>query len=115
MLTIVETRGYLARAEKLLSEAERDRVTVEIAAKPDLGAVMRGTGGVRKARFAMGGRGKSAGVRVIYYFYNETLPAFLLMVYAKNEKDNITQEQRNKLADAVKVLRDSYGVGRHGE
>jgi len=44
-----------------------------------------------------------------YYYYNETLPVFLLTVFAKNEKDNLTKAERNALAKLVRILRDSYG------
>jgi len=68
LLTIVETDAYLTRAEKRLDEAERETIKTKIALDPECGAVMRGTGGVRKVRFAVGNRGQSAGVRVVYYF-----------------------------------------------
>jgi len=50
-----------------------------------------------------------------YYFHNERMPAFLLTVFGKNEKDNLSQEERNNLAKAVRVLRERYGGRRHGE
>jgi hypothetical protein len=113
LLTIVETRAYLARADKLLDEDAREGIKVEIATDPECGVVMRGTGGVRKFRFAVGNRGQSAGVRVVYYFCNERMPAFLLTVFAKNEKDNLSKEERNNLAKLVNVLREQYGES-HG-
>lgn len=109
LLTIVETRAYLTRAEKLLDEDEREAIKSMIASDPECGAVMRGTGGVRKARFAVGNRGQSGGVRVIYYVHNELMPAFLLTVFAKNEKSNLSQAERNELAKLARVLRETYG------
>ena len=68
LLTVAETPEYLRRADRLLSSAEQTRVVEYLAANPRTGDLIRGTGGVRKLRWARGGRGKSGGVRVIYYF-----------------------------------------------
>ena len=62
------------------------------------GAVLKETGGIRKVRFATGERGKSGGVRVVYYFHSEVMPVFLLTLFAKNEKDNLSKSERNSLA-----------------
>lgn len=75
-----------------------------LAADPLCGDLIQGTGGVRKIRFAIQGRGKSGGVRVVYYYYNETRPLFLLTVFSKNEKGNLTMAERNSLAKLVKAL-----------
>lgn len=111
LVTIVETRAYLARAEALLSGEERDGLKVMLAADPECGAVMRGTGGIRKVRLPLQGRGKSGGARVVYYYRNDAMPLFLLTVFAKNEKDNLSPAERNQLAALVKALADSYGRG----
>ncbi len=60
--------------------------------------VMAGTGGFRKVRFARQGRGKSAGARVIYIYRNDKFPVFLITVFAKNRKANLTKAERNALA-----------------
>lgn len=108
-ITVVELPGYLGRAERLLSEAERDEVVTVVATDPERGVLIRGTGGVRKLRFGRADRGKSGGVRVIYYFVDETIPVFLLTVFAKGEKADLTAAERNALAKLVPVLRASYG------
>jgi hypothetical protein len=67
-----------------------------------------GTGGVRKVRYGAMGRGKSGGVRVIYYFYDEDMPIYALLIYGKNERANLTPEQRKAVkafATAIKALR----------
>lgn len=109
LLTIVETRACLARAEELLGEDEREAVKTIIAADPECGTVIRGTGGVRKVRFALGNRGQSGGARVVYYFHSETMPAFLLTISAKNDKSNLSQAERNEQAKLARVLRETYG------
>lgn len=65
---------------------------------------MEGTGGVRKLRWARAGRGKSGGVRVIYFYYNEGIPLYLLTIYGKNEKDNLSAAERNGLAKLTTLL-----------
>jgi hypothetical protein len=65
---------------------------------------MEGAGGVRKLRWAREGRGKSGGVRVIYFFYNDGIPLYLLTIYGKNEKDNLSAAERNELAKLAALL-----------
>jgi hypothetical protein len=66
---------------------------------------MQGTGGVRKLRWGRGGRGKSGGVRVIYYFHSEVMPLYLLTVFGKNEKADLSKAERNELAGLVRMLK----------
>lgn len=80
-----------------------------LAAEPERGDLIRGTGGVRKVRFGVSGRGKRGSVRVVYYFYNDSMLVFLLTVFAKNEKDNLSNAECNALAKAARTLRESYG------
>ena len=70
---------------------------------------MTGTGGIRKLRWSAQGKGKSGGVRVIYYYYNKSIPLFLLTVFGKGEKVNLSKVESNELAKLTKLLRDSYG------
>ena len=62
---------------------------------------------MRKLRWQRGGRGKSAGVRVIYYFHSQRVPLYLLTVFAKNERADLTQKERNELAKLVKLLAET--------
>ncbi|MDD4963391.1 MAG: type II toxin-antitoxin system RelE/ParE family toxin [Gallionella sp.] len=102
--TIAELPAYLAFAEKHLSDEERQGIIDYLAEYPKAGDVMCGTGGVRKLRWGKGGRGKSGGVRVIYYFHDERLPLYLLTLFAKNEQANLTMKERNLLANLVDTL-----------
>ena len=108
-VTVVETPQFTARAKDRMTPDEIDDSIDMIAADPLCGDLIQGTGGVRKVRFAVKTKGKSGGVRIVYYYYNETKPVFLLTVFAKNEKDNLTKAERNTLAKLVPLLRDSYG------
>ena len=96
-ITVAETKTFRAKARKLLSEDETTAIIDTISANPECGDLIRGTGGVRKVRFAIAGSGKSGGVRVIYYFFNETVPVYLLTLFAKNEKENLGKDERNEL------------------
>lgn len=71
---------------------------------------MKGTGGIRKLRWAAKGKGKSGGVRVVYFFHNRTMPLFLLTVFAKGDKTNLSERERNGLAKFVTLLARQYGV-----
>lgn len=102
--TVAELPAYRTYAEKHLSEDERQAIIDYLAEHPKAGDVMRGTGGVRKLRWGKGSRGKSGGVRVIYYFHDERLPLYLLTLFAKNEQANLTVEERNTLASLTDIL-----------
>lgn len=75
---------------------------------PNAGNILQGTGGIRKLRFAREGSGKSGGYRVIYFFYSPNIPLFALNVFAKNEKDNISQAERNELKQLSALLVATY-------
>jgi hypothetical protein len=104
MLTVAEVPEYIRRSEKLLSDGERRDVVDYLAAHPKAGDLMEGTGGVRKLRWGRGGQGKSGGVRVIYYFHSEAMPLYLLTLFAKNERANLSKAERNDLAGLVEIL-----------
>lgn len=105
LITVAEMPEYIRRATKLLSQSERNDVVDYVAATPKAGDLIQGTGGVRKLRWARSGRGKSGGVRVIYYFHSEALPLYLLTVFGKGEKADLSQAERNELAKLVQVLK----------
>ncbi len=83
-------------AAAAMTDEERLEVIDFLAANPDAGDIMPETGGARKLRWRARGRGKSGGVRVIYYFHSGLLPLFLLNIFAKNEKVNLTKAERMK-------------------
>lgn len=109
MQTVVELPEFQRNSSRLLSAAENFSVISYLAAHPAAGEIMRGTGGIRKLRWSAHGKGKSGGVRVIYYFHNESLPLFLLTVFGKGEKANLTKAERNDLAKLTAILIKSYG------
>jgi hypothetical protein len=112
LITVAETPEYVRCAEKLLSAADRMEVVEYLAANPKAGDLMQGTGGVRKLRWGRGGRGKSGGVRVIYYFHSDAMPLYLLTVFGKNERANLSKAERNELAGLVRMLKAIVEIGR---
>jgi len=109
MQTIVELPEYSRKATDLLNNTEKQGIIDYLAAHPESGDLMQGTAGVRKFRWASSNRGKSGGVRVIYYFHNKTMPLFLLTVFGKNQKTNLSKAERNELAKFVNILINNYG------
>jgi hypothetical protein len=109
LITVVETVSFVADAKTCMTNDERTEAINMIAANPECGDIIPGGGGIRKVRFAIGGRGKSGGVRISYYFHNERVPVFLLAVFAKNEQANLTRAETNLLGNAAKMLAHKYG------
>jgi hypothetical protein len=107
-MTVIETPGFLREAAAVITEAERPQLVSFLASNPDAGDIMPDTGGARKLRWGAQGRGKRGGVRVIYYFYNESIPLFLLNVFAKNEKVNLTKAERNEMKGLLPRLIAGY-------
>jgi hypothetical protein len=103
--SVVETPHFSQEINGLLADTELKALVNHLAANPLDGDLVQGTGGVRKIRWARGGRGKSAGMRVIYYYHSERLPLFLLTVFAKGDAANLSKSQRNELAALVTILK----------
>lgn len=106
MQSVAETPIFTRQADKLFSEAEKKELIDFLAANPLAGDEIPGTGGVRKVRFAASGRGKRGGARVIYYYLDETIPLYALLVYAKNDQKDLTGDEKSvvsKLAEAIKA------------
>lgn len=107
-MTVVETVRFLKDAGGLMPESDRAELIEFIDANPEAGNVIPETGGVRKLRWALPGGGKRGGARVIYYFYNDSLPFFLLAMYGKNEKANLSKAERNVMARVVSAIVEGY-------
>lgn len=101
---LVELPSYIRLADKLLTAQERQDLIDYLAGNPKAGDIMEGTGGVRKLRWRRGDHGKSAGVRVIYYYHDALMPLYLLTLFAKGDKGNLTKAERNDLVSLVDVL-----------
>ncbi len=106
--TVVELPEFLRRAKAIMAEEERAALVDFVAANPDAGISLGG--GLRKLRFARPGSGKSGGFRTIYVFGGTEIPVFLVTVFAKNEKDNLSKAEQADLIALSKVLIAGYGV-----
>ena len=100
MLTVIETSTFERRANKLLTREEHDDLLLYLSMYYEAGDEIPGTGGVRKLRYAVQGKGKSGGVRAIYYFYDAVNPILALFLYGKNEQSNLTPTEK-KLATSL--------------
>ncbi len=88
-----------------MTAGQRDAVIDLIAYEPACGEVIPGSGGLRKVRIGRDGGGKRGGARVVYYFYNEDFPIFLLALYAKNEKGDLTAAEKREFAMFAKEIK----------
>jgi len=92
-----------------MSETERERAVLTLAENPRAGDLMKETGGCRKVRIAKDGEGKSGGYRVITWFGGADVPVFLLTVFAKGQRANLSKKERNALAKLTGTLKASLG------
>ena len=107
-MTVVETEEFLECSKAILTEGERDALVAHLGADPEAGQLVPGSGGVRKIRWAIRGHGKRGGARVIYYYYNPSIPLFLLDIYAKNEKANLSEADKRSLKRLLPALVSRY-------
>lgn len=104
LTTVAEMPEYIRCAQGLLDDPARKAIVDYLASCPRSGSVIEGTGGIRKLRWGRGGKGKSGGARVIYYYHEGRMPLYLLTVFGKNERANLSKAERNELARLVDWL-----------
>ena len=111
MHSVCETHAFRRAAEQAgMTEHEIARLVEDLARNPMAGDEMAGTGGCRKVRVGGRGKGKSGGYRTITFFTGETLPLFLLTVFSKGERANLSQAECNRLRDITKAIVSEYKV-----
>jgi hypothetical protein len=105
-LEFVTTPTFESSAKKLLTEEDRRQLELTILSDPQAGDVIQRTGGFRKLRFRRPSRseGKSAGARVIYFPVPERSRVYLMMVYSKGTKDDLTRAEENELRVIGRIL-----------
>lgn len=109
MHTVCETNNFRRDAEDAgMSEDEVERLVDYLAAHPIAGDEMAGTGGCRKLRVAGRGKGKSGGYRTITFYSGRELPVFLITVFSKGERANLSKSERNALQGLTKELVAAY-------
>jgi mRNA-degrading endonuclease RelE of RelBE toxin-antitoxin system len=104
-MEFVETSRFTRQIKELLPDDEYRRFQAALAENPDLGPLVRGGGGIRKARVAVGSRGKSAGARIIYYWAVGRSMILMLHAYSKNDVSDLTPGQVQMLA---KIVREEF-------
>jgi hypothetical protein len=107
--TVVETFEFVKQAKSCMEKQAKDEFIDFIAKNPFAGDLIPGTGGARKIRWQKNIHdGKRGGVRIIYYYYDQTLPIFLFTVYAKNDRSNLTMNEKAILQNIIKSIVESY-------
>jgi hypothetical protein len=112
MHAVVEMPQFVADVKSArLTDPERLALINRIAADPMTGDLIQGTGGARKVRFAGRSKGKSGGYRVITFYTGERFPVFLLALYAKGERANLSKAERNELRSILGSIVETYRKG----
>lgn len=111
LLHFIETPIFTGRIDKLASVEVLFDLQNELIVNPKRGAVVQGTNGARKSRIGerQQKRGKSGGFRYIYLYLEKAGIVYLMFIFAKNEQENLTSEQKRELAAIGKEIKDRYG------
>ena len=104
-ITVAETALFVGQANGIWDAAEREEFVDFIARNPEAGDVIPETGGVRKLHWRRAGTGKRGGVLVVYFYYDPDSPLYLLLVYAKAEREDITPEETRTVRKLTVVLK----------
>jgi hypothetical protein len=105
--TVVELPEFRRRAKAIMSDSEREAAIVWIAENPEAGVSLGG--GLRKVRIPRDGAGKSGGFRTMYVFGGYHMPIFLVTVFAKNEKANLSAKEQAEAVSLSKEIVDMWG------
>ena len=104
-MVFVETSVFSKLLTDYLGDDEYRGLQNYLIERPDAGAVIRRSGGVRKVRWASGGKGKSGGVRVIYYWLKADDQIFLLTLYGKSEKEDLSAAELKRIVKLIEELK----------
>jgi hypothetical protein len=108
-VTVTETAVFMRQAGTLWTEDERFEFVDFIARNPEAGDLIPAIGGIRKVRWGRRGSGKRGGVRIIYFYHDPAMPLYLLMIYAKVRRDDLSSEARRTVRGLVERLKGVYG------
>ncbi len=116
MKAVIRAPSFLnSAADAGLGEDVQMTMVTTIAADPNMGDLMAGTGGCRKCRFAGRGKGKSGGYRTVHYNGADDVPVLLLVVMDKGDRDNLDQGERNALRQLLQTYEAEYRAGVRGK
>ena len=108
--TFIQTKEFSRNWDNLgFNDEDLRLLELDIMKNPDKYPVMQGTGGLRKARVALENKGKSGGARVCYVDFVFAETVYLITVYGKKEKDNLSKEERNEVKKLIEMLKNSLG------
>lgn len=105
-MLVVETAIFTRCIQTLMSDDDYAELQALLVEWPDRGDVIPGSGGLRKVRYKLPGRGKRGGVRVIYYWARQNVELWMLYAYAKTEQEDLTPKQLRLLRDVVEKWKD---------
>jgi len=108
VVTFVETSVFTRRIAGILADDSFADFQTELARNPEKGPVLEGTGGLRKARWKLPGKGKSGGIRIIYLHLKLRGRIYLVFVFAKDESDNLTASQKAELKKLVEAIKKEF-------
>ncbi|HIF6163615.1 TPA: type II toxin-antitoxin system RelE/ParE family toxin [Vibrio parahaemolyticus] len=103
-IEFVETSIFTKQIKELATDDELKELQAELIAQPEKGDIIKGTGGLRKVRMAVGNKGKSGSVRVLYVLVHAD-KIFLVLAYPKSVKDSLTNAEKTKLKQLVQSLK----------
>ncbi|CDG91740.1 type II toxin-antitoxin system RelE/ParE family toxin [Xenorhabdus bovienii] len=104
-IEFIETSMFTRQIKEIATDDELKELQRELIESPDKGDLIRGTGGLRKIRMAIGSHGKSGSARVIYFLATDDI-IYLVMVYPKSKKDSLTDAEKAELKKLTKLLKD---------
>ena len=108
-IAVAETAVFMHQASALWTEDETFEFVDFIARNPEAGDLIPGSGGVRKFRWGRQGSGKRGGVRIIYFYHDPAMPLYLLMIYAKARRDDLSPDAQRTVQGLVARLKEAYG------
>ena len=108
-ISVVELPLFQRLARDVWDDRERDSFVDFIARNPDAGDIIPDTGGIRKLRWRRQGIGKRGGARVIYFYCDAQMPIFLLLVYAKAQREDMTADEKKQVRALGTAFKQSYG------
>ena len=101
MFTFIETKLFTKLADELLGDDQLSELQLHLSEHPEVGDIIRGSGGIRKMRWAMPGRGKRGGMKVIYYLRSKQGQIWLLTLYPKNVAENISSADLRSISEEI--------------
>ena len=106
-IEFIETSIFTRQIKAIATDDELKALQVELSAQPEKGDLIQGTGGLRKVRMATGQQGKSGSARVVYFLATAEV-IYLVLAYAKNEKESLTAAEKAELKKLTQLLKGEH-------